>query len=191
MDEIDNAAHLIPPLGAGAILAMLDGAELAEAIATGPGELDVAVRAFEERHDDGDLRFLFVLALQAAPHQDIELLVRPAELHVGFERQAAGGAFTDVELQNARLLPQSTHLIGHHVGLGPAAEGDPNASPEAVKVLRELASETGGSYASANNPSELDRLFQLVRHHDGGAARPPERAAHVGAVLNRSSVRVS
>lgn len=46
-----DAAHLMPPLGAGANLAMLEGAELAEMVvaATGPGELDEAVRAFEEQ----------------------------------------------------------------------------------------------------------------------------------------------
>jgi hypothetical protein len=46
------------------------------------------------------------------------------------------------------------------VGLGPAAEGAPSASPNAVKVLRELATETGGSYASANDPAQLDSLFR-------------------------------
>ncbi|MER5998717.1 NAD(P)/FAD-dependent oxidoreductase [Nonomuraea angiospora] len=48
---LGDAAHLMPPLGAGANLAMLEGAELAESVvaAPGPGDLDEAVRAFEEQ----------------------------------------------------------------------------------------------------------------------------------------------
>ncbi|MEV0621793.1 NAD(P)/FAD-dependent oxidoreductase [Nonomuraea sp. NPDC050404] len=48
---LGDAAHLMPPLGAGANLAMLEGAELAESVAaaSGPDELDKAVRAFEEQ----------------------------------------------------------------------------------------------------------------------------------------------
>ncbi|WP_030723681.1 FAD-dependent oxidoreductase [Streptomyces sp. NRRL S-237] len=46
---LGDAAHLMPPLGAGANLAMIEGAELAESIAGGPGDLDGAVRAFEEQ----------------------------------------------------------------------------------------------------------------------------------------------
>ncbi|WP_329498937.1 NAD(P)/FAD-dependent oxidoreductase [Kitasatospora herbaricolor] len=46
---LGDAAHLMPPLGAGANLAMLEGAELAESVTTGPGDPDEAVRAFEER----------------------------------------------------------------------------------------------------------------------------------------------
>ncbi|MFF2013362.1 FAD-dependent oxidoreductase [Streptomyces sp. NPDC058195] len=46
---LGDAAHLMPPLGAGANLAMLEGAELAESLATGSGGRDEAVRAFEEQ----------------------------------------------------------------------------------------------------------------------------------------------
>ncbi|MEV0741084.1 NAD(P)/FAD-dependent oxidoreductase [Streptomyces sp. NPDC050549] len=46
---LGDAAHLMPPLGVGANLAMLDGAELAESVATAPAALDETVRAFEER----------------------------------------------------------------------------------------------------------------------------------------------
>ncbi|MGI5290622.1 FAD-dependent oxidoreductase [Nonomuraea polychroma] len=50
---LGDAAHLMPPLGVGANLAMLEGAELAGSVAaaaaSGPGDLDEAVRAFEEQ----------------------------------------------------------------------------------------------------------------------------------------------
>ncbi|WP_342593434.1 FAD-dependent oxidoreductase [Streptomyces inhibens] len=43
---LGDAAHLMPPLGLGANLAMLDGTELATALVTEP-DVDDAVRAYE------------------------------------------------------------------------------------------------------------------------------------------------
>ncbi|MFJ6700261.1 FAD-dependent oxidoreductase [Streptomyces sp. NPDC091272] len=46
---LGDAAHLMPPLGAGANLALLEGAELAEALVAAPTDPDGAVHAFEEQ----------------------------------------------------------------------------------------------------------------------------------------------
>jgi hypothetical protein len=48
------------------------------------------------------------------------------------------------------------------VGLGPAAEAEETSDPDAVRVLRELSTETGGAYASANVPEQLTALFSNI-----------------------------
>ena len=59
---IGDAAHLAPPNGEGANLAMLDGAELGQAIAARPGEAEAALAHYEQA--------MFPRAAQAAGAED-------------------------------------------------------------------------------------------------------------------------
>jgi Mg-chelatase subunit ChlD len=71
-----------------------------------------------------------------------------------------GKPSSDTKRDECHAAAKAAQIPVFTVGLGPAAEGDPNVDADAVKVLRELANDTGGSYASANDPAQLDSLFR-------------------------------
>ena len=83
---LGDAAHLMPPSGEGANLAMYDGSELARAIAANPGDLEAALAAYEEpmfarsAAEAADAHELLELCLgERAPYSLIEFLAGAVE----------------------------------------------------------------------------------------------------------------
>jgi 2-polyprenyl-6-methoxyphenol hydroxylase-like FAD-dependent oxidoreductase len=83
---LGDAAHLMPPSGEGANLAMYDGSELARAIAANPGDLEAALAAYEEpmfarsAAEAADAHELLELCLgERAPYSLIEFLAGALE----------------------------------------------------------------------------------------------------------------
>lgn len=82
---LGDAAHLMPPSGDGANLAMLDGAELGHAIAAGVEDLEAALTRYEEAmfarsagHAADAHRLLSMWLAEDAPHGMIAFLGGPA-----------------------------------------------------------------------------------------------------------------
>jgi 2-polyprenyl-6-methoxyphenol hydroxylase-like FAD-dependent oxidoreductase len=79
---LGDAAHLAPPNGEGANLAMLDGAELGQAIAAHPGDAEAALAGYE--------RAMFPRAAAAAGDEDIYDLMLGADAPQSWVAMMAG-----------------------------------------------------------------------------------------------------
>lgn len=78
------------------------------------------------------------------------------------------GGSDDFSLDDVISLAKSHDVVIHAIGLGPASATNENPMVKAdeqlvtVTNLQRLAEETGGYYASANNPEELVALYDYI-----------------------------
>jgi 2-polyprenyl-6-methoxyphenol hydroxylase-like FAD-dependent oxidoreductase len=90
---VGDAAHLMAPAGDGANLAMIDGAELGEAIAAHPDDLEAALAAYEQalfpRSADaaaGSIEVLDACLGEGAPQSLVDFFRLAAPTHPGIPR---------------------------------------------------------------------------------------------------------
>jgi Mg-chelatase subunit ChlD len=121
---------------------------------------DAAALAIEQVRQDTDT------PLYGSTYEVIEYThnTRNAADHQGVVVVFSDGQPTDWDrdADDVTSLAVSRDIPIFTVGLGPASQTSPDANSYAVQVMQELASATGGAYASADSPEELSDIFERV-----------------------------
>ena len=97
---------------------LVDGDEVAQ----GLGHLVDPIESLEQRHSQHHLRLLAVVLLQLAAHEQVEFLVRAAELHVGIEGHRVVALHERIEQLVQRDRSMSAITRGEIVALEHACE---------------------------------------------------------------------
>ncbi len=112
-----------------------------------------AVEPFQNRRSQYHLRFLSVSPLQFAPHLQVELLVSPAQLHVGLKRHRV--------ISSYQRIASSCNEIGFS---SESAYGTPRARAVATPCISPPAEQAHPSSWGRTSGDEIDHCLCRVEN---------------------------
>jgi len=171
----------------------IDPFEVTEMLADFTDDAGVASAAVATVGQPSGITPLFESAIEVLEYQDAATTdaVRTA-LVLFSDGQPSDLALTIDDLLDVAIATGTTI---HSVGLGGASQTDPFPDPDAIEVMQRLAFETGGSYSSATEASDLEATFaNLAASLEGHIvvtvvfAAPPAPGVFVSGTVSVESV---